>query len=111
MPAQYVKPYAKTNKSDYIDASALPIFGCWMGANTPTDEILLGDGDSLFAWKLYVEFVRSAKVVAYVRPCRSVPHAELPKATFVNASQSARAWIRRAVFLKVRRRLPSPDPL
>jgi hypothetical protein len=24
-PAQYVKPYAKTNKSDYIDASALPI--------------------------------------------------------------------------------------
>jgi hypothetical protein len=32
MPAQYVKPYTKTNKSDYIDASALPIsIGCWIG--------------------------------------------------------------------------------
>src|ERR1700686_1106750 len=33
------------------------------------------------------------------------------KAAFVNASRSARSWIRVAAFLKVRRRLPLPDPL
>jgi hypothetical protein len=44
------------------------------------------------------------------------PHAHpvscrIAEATFLNASQPARASIRLAVFLKVRRRLPSPDPL
>ena len=33
------------------------------------------------------------------------------KAACINASRSARSWIRVTVFLKVRRRLPLPDPL
>jgi hypothetical protein len=90
MPAQYVKPFVKTNKSDYIDASALPTsIRCWMRLN-------------LF---------EAQRLVAYVRPRSSMSHAELQGAAFVNASQSARAWIRPAVFRKVRRRLPSPGPL
>jgi hypothetical protein len=45
--------------------------------------------------------------VAYLYKSSSL--TQLPRTTLVNASQSARAWIRLAVFLKVRRRLPSPD--
>src|ERR1017187_1955113 len=35
----------------------------------------------------------------------------IAKAAFVNASRSARSWIRVAAFLKVQQRLPLPDPL
>ena len=41
----------------------------------------------------------------------SSSRADLPRATFVNVWQSVRPWIRLAVFLKARQRLPSPDQL
>ena len=35
MPAQYVKPFVKTNKSDFIDAEAIAeaVIRCWSGAS------------------------------------------------------------------------------
>ena len=39
IPAQYVKPYVKTNKSDYIDAEAIA------EAVEPADDALCADQD------------------------------------------------------------------
>ena len=39
MPAQYVKPYVKTNKNDYIDAEA------YCRSGNPSDDALRADQD------------------------------------------------------------------
>ena len=83
IPAQFVKPFVKSNKNDFLDAEAIA-------------EAV--DRQNMRFVPIKTDDQLQRKKSSILFPC-------------FNASRSARSWIRVPVFLKVQRRLPLPDPL